>query len=92
MSVKMKVGLGDMVWVRHVVIHGCAGEPVRALAVFKRIANGCINRDLGDVDTLGPELPRHALGETILGMARHGATRSSIFSPDVKYSIIMLNI
>src|SRR5216684_1335377 len=72
LAMQLQIGLRDAVRVGHVVVGGRSGPPVRAGAVFLRPADRGVDRHIGDVDALRHQFPRHALGESGLGMACHG--------------------
>ena len=71
LSMEMEVGLRNMERVGHVVIEGGSGETMLARSVLLGPPDGRVDRNMGDMDTLGHEFARHALRESGLGVGGH---------------------
>ena len=61
LPMQLQVNLCDPIRVGHVVIFRGACQAVCPAAIVLSPTDGCIDRDMGDMDPFGAELSRHTL-------------------------------
>jgi hypothetical protein len=68
LSMELQIGFRDPVGVGHVVVDRRSRQPMCTRTVFLGPANGGVDRDIGNVNTLWHQFSCHALREAGLGM------------------------